>query len=204
MADLIVLGGCAAVEAAAKKAGYDVKVPFSPGRTDASQEQTDVNSFAVLEPTADGFRNYLRDGDMGLEAELLLDKANLLTLTAHEMTVLVGGMRVLGASFGRPKHGVFTDRPGTLTNDYFVNLLDMNTRWQKCEQSKGVMEGRDRATDELKWTGTVVDLVFGSNSQLRALAEAYASDDSKEAFVKDFAAAWNKVMNLDRYDLKRV
>ena len=204
MADLIVLGGCAAVEAAAKKAGYDVQVPFSPGRTDASQEQTDVNSFAVLEPTADGFRNYLREGDMGLEAELLLDKANLLTLTAHEMTVLVGGMRVLGASFGGSKHGVFTDRPGTLTHDYFVNLLDMNIRWQKCETSKGLLEGRDRATDELKWTGTVVDLVFGSNSQLRALAEAYASDDSKEAFVKDFVTAWNKVMNLDRYDLARV
>jgi len=203
MADLIVLGGCAAVEAAAKKAGYDVQVPFSPGRTDASQEQTDVNSFAVLEPTADGFRNYLREGDMGLEAELLVDKANLLTLTAHEMTALVGGMRVLGASFGGSKQGVFTDRPGTLTHDYFVNLLDMNIRWQKCETSKGLLEGRDRATDELKWTGTVVDLVFGSNSQLRALAEAYASDDSKGAFVKDFVTAWNKVMNLDRYDLAR-
>jgi catalase-peroxidase len=203
MADLIVLGGCAAVEAAAKKAGHDVKVPFSPGRTDASQDQTDVESFAVLEPTADGFRNYLRDGDMGSEAELLVNKANLLTLTAHEMTVLVGGMRALGASFGASKHGVFTDRPGTLTNDYFVNLLDMNTRWQKCEKTKGVLEGRDRATDELKWTGTVVDLVLGSNSQLRAIAEFYASDDAKEKFVKDFAAAWNKVMNLDRYDLVR-
>jgi catalase-peroxidase len=203
MADLIVLGGCAAIEAAAKKAGHNVKVPFAPGRTDASEEQTDVSSFAVLEPAADGFRNYLRDGDMGLEAELLVDKSNLLTLTAHEMTVLVGGMRVLGASFGSCKHGVFTDRPGTLTNDYFVNLLDMNTRWQKSEKSKGVLEGRDRSTDELKWTGTVVDLVFGSNSQLRALAEVYASDDAKETFVKDFVAAWHKVMNLDRYDLAR-
>jgi catalase-peroxidase len=201
MADLIVLGGCAAVEAAAKKTGHTVKVPFSPGRTDASQEQTDVDSFAVLEPVADGFRNYLRDGDMASEAELLVDKANLLSLTAPEMTVLVGGMRALGASFGASKQGVFTDRPGTLTNDYFVNLLDMNTKWQKSDKSKGVLEGRDRATDELKWTGTVVDLVFGSNSQLRALAEVYASDDAKEKFVKDFAAAWNKVMNLDRYDL---
>jgi len=204
LADLIVLGGCAAVEAAAKKAGYDVKVPFSPGRTDASQDQTDVQSFDVLEPVADGFRNYLRNGDMGSEAELLIDRANLLTLTAHEMTVLVGGMRVLGANYGSGKHGRFTNRPETLTNDYFVNLLDMNTRWQKCEQSKGILEGRDRATDDLKWTGTVVDLIFGSNSQLRALAEHYASDDAKEAFVKDFATAWNKVMNLDRYDLMRV
>jgi catalase-peroxidase len=204
MADLIVLGGCAAIESAAKKAGYNVQVPFSPGRTDASQEQTDASSFAVLEPTSDGFRNYLREGDMGSEAELLLDKANLLTLTSHEMTVLVGGMRVLGANFGNSKYGVFTDRPGTLTNDFFVNLVDMNVRWQKCEKSKGVYEGLDRATDKLKWTGTVVDLLFGSNSQLRALAEAYASDDAKESFVKDFTAAWNKVMNLDRYDLKRV
>ena len=205
LADLIVLGGCAAVEAAAKKAGHDVKVPFSPGRTDASQEQTDVHSFAVLEPTADGFRNYLRNGDMGPAAELLLDRANLLTLTAPEMTVLVGGMRALDANFGQSKHGVFTDRPGTLTNDYFVNLLDMNTKWQKSANiRRACMEGRDRATDEIKWTGTVVDLVFGSNSQLRALAEAYACDDSKEAFVKDFVAAWNKVMNLDRYDLARV
>jgi catalase-peroxidase len=201
MADLIVLGGCAAVEAAAKKAGHNVKVGFSPGRTDASQEQTDVESFAVLEPTADGFRNYLRDGDMGSEAELLVNKANFLTLTAHEMTVLVGGMRVLGASFGGSKHGVFTDKPGTLTNDYFRNLLDMDTRWQKSEKSNGVIEGLDRATDKFKWTGTVVDLVFGSNSQLRAIAEYYASEDAKEVFVKDFAAAWHKVMNLDRYDL---
>jgi catalase-peroxidase len=201
LADLIVLGGCAAVEAAAKKAGHDVKVPFSPGRTDASQEQTDVHSFAVLEPAADGFRNYLRKGHEGSAAELLLDRANLLTLTAPEMTVLIGGLRALDANFGQSKHGVFTKRPGTLTNDFFVNLLDMKTAWQKSATSEGVLEGRDRATGELKWTGTVVDLVFGSNSQLRALAEVYACEDSKEAFVKDFVAAWNKVMNLDRYDL---
>jgi catalase-peroxidase len=201
LADLIVLGGCAAVEAAAKKAGYDVKVPFSSGRTDASQEQTDVNSFAVLEPAADGFRNYLRKGHEGSAAELLVDRANLLTLTAPEMTVLVGGLRALNANFGQSKHGVFTKRDGALTNDFFVNLLDMNTKWQKSATSEGVLEGRDRATGELKWTGTVVDLVFGSNSQLRAIAEVYACDDSKEAFVKDFVAAWNKVMNLDRYDL---
>ena len=201
LADLIVLGGCAAVEAAAKKAGYDVKVPFSPGRTDAAQEQTDVQSFAVLEPTADGFRNYLRNDREGSAAEQLLDRANLLTLTAPEMTVLVGGMRALGANFGQSKHGVFTKRPEMLTNDFFVNLLDMNTKWQKSATSEGVLEGRDRATGELKWTGTTVDLVFGSNSQLRAIAEFYACDDSKETFVKDFAAAWNKVMSLDRYDL---
>ncbi len=201
LADLIVLGGCAAVEAAAKKAGHDVKVPFSPGRTDASQEQTDVHSFAVLEPAADGFRNYLRKGHEGSAAELLVDRAHLLTLTAPEMTVLVGGMRALDANFGQSKHGVFTKRPGTLTNDFFVNLLDMNTKWQKSATSEGVLEGRDRATGELKWTGTVVDLVFGSNSQLRAIAEVYACNDSKEAFVKDFVAAWSKVMNLDRYDL---
>jgi catalase-peroxidase len=198
LADLIVLGGCAAVEAAAKKAGHDVKVPFSPGRTDASQEQTDVHSFAVLEPTADGFRNYLRKGHSS-PAEELVDRAQLLTLTAPEMTVLVGGMRALGANFGQSKHGVFTTRAGTLTNDFFVNLLDMNTKWQKS--SEGALEGRDRKTGELKWTGTVVDLVFGSNSQLRAIAEVYACGDSQEAFVKDFVAAWNKVMNLDRYDL---
>jgi catalase-peroxidase len=201
LADLIVLGGSAAVEAAAKKAGHDVKVPFSPGRTDASEEQTDVNSFAVLEPAADGFRNYLRKGHEGSAAELLLDRANLLTLTAPELTVLVGGLRALDANFGQSKHGVFTKRPGTLTNDFFVNLLDMSTKWQKSATSDGVLEGRDRATGELKWTGTVVDLVFGSNSQLRALAEVYASSDSQEAFVKDFVAAWNKVMNLDRFDL---
>jgi catalase-peroxidase len=201
LADLIVLGGCAAVEEAAKKAGHNVKVPFSPGRTDASQEQTDVHSFAVLEPKADGFRNYLRNGQPMPAEELLVDRAQLLTLTAPEMTVLVGGMRALNANFGQSKHGVFTDRPGTLTNDFFVNLLDMNTRWQPSPASEGVYEGRDRATGELKWTGTRVDLVFGSNSELRAIAEVYASDDSKEKFVKDFAAAWNKVMNLDRYDL---
>ena len=201
LADLIVLGGDMAIEEAAKKAGHDVKIPFSPGRTDASQEQTDVHSFAVLEPAADGFRNYLRKGHEGSAAELLLDRANLLTLTAPEMTVLVGGLRTLGANFGQSKHGVFTKRPETLTNDFFVNLLDMNTKWQKSATSEGVLEGRDRATGELKWTGTVVDLVFGSSSQLRALAEVYACSDSEQAFVKDFVAAWNKVMNLDRFDL---
>ena len=201
LADLIVLGGCAAVEAAAKKAGHNVKVPFSPGRTEASQAQTDVHSFAVLEPKADGFRNYVRNGHAGSAAELLLDRANLMTLTAPEMTVLVGGMRALGANFGQSKHGIFTKRPETLTNDFFVNLLDMKTKWQKSATSEGVLEGRDRATGEFKWTGTVVDLVFGSNSQLRAVAEVYACDDSMAAFVKDFVAAWHKVMNLDRYDL---
>jgi len=201
LTDLIVLGGCAAVEAAAKKAGHDGKVPFSPGRMDASQEQTDVKSFAVLEPTSDGFRNYLRKGYEGSAAELLVDRANLLTLTAPEMTVLVGGMRALNANFGQSQHGVFTKRPETLTNDFFVNLLDMNTKWQKSATSEGVLEGRDRATGKLKWTGTIVDLVFGSNSQLRALAEHYACSDSQQAFVRDFVAAWNKVMNLDRYDL---
>ena len=201
LADLIVLGGCAAVEKAAKKAGHDVKVPFSPGRMDASQEQTEVDSFAVLEPTADGFRNYLRKGDERSAAELLVDRANLLTLTAPEMTVLVGGMRVLNANVGQSEHGVFTKRPERLTNDFFVNLLDMKTRWQKSATSEGVLEGRDRATGELKWTGTVVDLVFGSNSQLRALAEVHGCDDSQQAFVRDFVAAWNKVMNLDRFDL---
>ncbi|MGA1993306.1 MAG: catalase/peroxidase HPI [Bryobacteraceae bacterium] len=201
LADLIVLGGCAAVEEAAQRAGHGVKVPFSPGRTDASQEQTDVHSFAVLEPTSDGFRNYLRSGHQRPAEELLVDRAQLLTLTAPEMTVLVGGMRALNANFGQSKHGVFTNRPGTLTNDFFVNLLDMNTKWQASSTSEGVFEGRDRATGEIKWTGTRVDLVFGSNSQLRAAAEFYACDDSKEAFVKDFVAAWNKVMNLDRFDL---
>jgi catalase-peroxidase len=200
LADLIVLGGCAAVEAAAKKAGHDVKVPFSPGRTDASQEQTDVNSFAVLEPSADGFRNYLRKGEQTPAEELLVDRAQLLTLTAPEMTALVGGMRTLNANFGQSKHGVFTKRPEVLTNDFFVNLLDMNTKWQAS--SEGVFEGHDRATGEIKWTATRADLIFGSHSQLRAIAEVYACDDAKEAFVKDFVAAWNKVMNLDRYDLK--
>jgi len=202
LADLIVLAGCAAVEAAAKKAGHAVKVPFSPGRMDASQEQTDVESFAVLEPMADGFRNYARKGLEGCAANLLLDKAQLLTLTAPEMTVLIGGLRALNANYGQSKHGVFTRRPETLTNDFFVNLLDMKTKWQKSAASEGVLEGRDRATGELKWTGTVVDLVFGSNSQLRALAEVYACGDGHQAFVRDFVAAWSKVMNLDRFDLR--
>ncbi len=201
LADLIVLGGSAAIEAAAKKAGQEVKVPFAPGRMDASQEQTDVESFAVLEPTADGFRNYIRKGQEASAAELLLDRANLLTLTAPEMTVLIGGMRVLNANAGQSKHGVFTKRQETLTTDYFVNLLDMGTKWQKSATAEGVLEGRDRATGELKWTGTVVDLIFGSNSQLRALAEVHACSDSQEAFVNDFVAAWVKVMNLDRFDL---
>jgi catalase-peroxidase len=201
LADLIVLGGCAAIEAAAKKAGHEVKVPFSPGRMDTSQELTDVDSFAVLEPAADGFRNYVRKGLEGSAAELLVDKAQLMTLTAPEMTVLIGGLRALNANFGQSQHGVFTKRTETLSNDFFVNLLDMSTRWQKSASSEGVLEGRDRATGELKWTGTVVDLVFGSNSQLRALAEVYACSDSQQLFLRDFVAAWNKVMNLDRYDL---
>ena len=201
LADLIVLGGAAAIEEAAKKAGHAVKVPFTPGRADASQEQTDVDSFAVLEPVADGFRNYLRKGHEPYAAELLLDQANLLTLTAPELTVLIGGLRALGANFGQSQHGVFTDRPETLTNDFFVNLLDMNTKWRKSDAVAGVLVGHDRATGALKWTGTVVDLVFGSNSQLRALAEVYASSDAQGLFVQEFVAAWNKVMNLDRYDL---
>jgi catalase-peroxidase len=201
LADLIVLGGCAAVENAAKKAGHDVKVPFSPGRTDASQEQTDVASFAVLEPASDGFRNYIRKGHEGSAAELLVDRANLLTLTAPEMTVLIGGLRALNANFGQSKHGVFTKRPETLTNDFFVNLLDMKTKWQKSATSAGVLEGRDRATGKPKWTGTVVDLIFGSNSQLRAIAEVFACADSQQAFARDFVAAWSKVMDLDRFDL---
>ena len=201
LADVIVLGGCAAVEEAAKRAGHKVKLPFSPGRTDASQKQTDVHSFAVMEPVADGFRNYLRSGQVLSAEELLVDRAQLLTLTGPEMTVLVGGMRALNANVGQAEHGVLTNRPETLTNDFFANLLDMNTKWQASSTSDGVFEGRDRATDKIKWTGTRVDLLFGSNSQLRAIAEVYACDDSKEAFVKDFAAAWNKVMNLDRYDL---
>lgn len=201
LADLIVLAGDAAIEEAAKRAGHDVKIPFSPGRTDASQEQTDVHAFAPLEPTADGFRNYLRSGDQRPAEELLVDRSQLLTLTAPEMTVLVGGMRALNANFGQSGHGVFTNRPETLTNDFFVNLLDMNTNWQASSASEGAFEGRDGVTGEIKWTGSRVDLVFGSNSQLRAIAEVYACDDSKEAFVKDFVAAWTKVMNLDRYDL---
>jgi catalase-peroxidase len=201
LADLIVLGGCAAVEEAARRAGHDVQVPFTPGRMDASQEQTDVASFAVLEPAADGFRNYLRNGQKIAPEELLVDRAQLLTLTAPEMTVLVGGLRALNVTSGGTKHGVFTDRPESLTNDFFVNLLDMNTSWQPSPTSDGVYEGHDRATGAVKWTGARADLIFGSNSQLRALAEVYACDDAKEAFVKDFVAAWNKVMNLDRYDL---
>ncbi len=200
LADLIVLGGCAAVEEAAKKAGHNVKVPFSPGRTDASQEQTDVHSFVVMEPKADGFRNYVGKQNGRSPEEMLVDRAQLLNLTAPEMAVLIAGMRALNANFGGTKHGVFTNRPETLTNDFFVNLLDMNTEWQPAA-SEGVYEGRDRKTGKVKWTGTRVDLIFGSHSQLRALAEVYACDDSKEAFVKDFVAAWNKVMNLDRYDL---
>ena len=201
LADVIVLGGCAAVEQAAKNAGHEVQVPFSPGRTDASQEQTDVESFAVLEPTVDGFRNYLQ-GTHDLSAEeLLVDRAQLLTLTAPEMTVLVGGMRALNANAGQSKHGVFTDQPEALTNDFFTNLLDRNTEWQASSASEGVFEGRDPATGDLKWTGTRVDLIFGSNSQLRALAEVYGCDDAQQMFVNDFVAAWNKVMNLDRFDL---
>jgi catalase-peroxidase len=201
LADLIVLGGDAAIEEAAKKVGHEVKIPFSPGRTDASQEQTDVHSFAVMEPIADGFRNYLRSGQVLSAEELLVDRAQLLTLTAPEMTVLIGGLRALNVNFGHTKHGVFTNRPETLTNDFFVNLLDMNTKWEPSSTSEGVYEGRDRATGKIKWSATRVDLVLGSNSQLRALAEVYACDDAKKAFVKDFAAAWNKVMSLDRYDL---
>ena len=200
LADLIVLAGSAAVEAAAKKAGQDVNVPFTPGRTDATQEQTDVHSFAALEPVADGFRNYTRQGFESATAELLLDKAHLLNLSAPEMTVLIGGLRVLNINVGQTPHGVFTQRPGTLSNDFFINLLDMRTTWQKSA-TEGVLEGRDRSTGAVKWTGTVVDLVFGSNSQLRALAEVYAASDAQQTFVHDFVAAWNKVMNLDRFDL---
>ena len=201
LADVIVLGGCAAVEESAKKAGHDLQVPFSPGRTDALQEQTDVDSFAVLEPTADGFRNYVRNGHKRPAEELVVDRAHTLTLTAPEMTVLVGGMRVLNANVGQSELGVFTNRPETLTNDFFVNLLDMNTKWQVSSKSEHVFEGRNRGTDELKCTGTAVDLVFGSNSQLRAIVEVYACDDSQQTFVRDFVAAWDKVMNLDRFDL---
>jgi catalase-peroxidase len=203
LADLIVLGGCAAVEAAAKKAGYDVTVPFAPGRSDASQEQTDVESFAPLEQTADGFRNYLRLGHTERAEALLVDRAQLLTLTAPEMAVLVGGLRVLGANFRGSKNGVFTTQPETLTNDFFVNLLDMATDWKASSTSEGSFEGLDRGTGEIKWTATRVDLIFGSNSQLRAIAEVYASTDSKETFVKDFVSAWNKVMNLDRFDVRK-
>ncbi len=201
LADLIILGGCAAVEQAAKSAGHEVKVPFTPGRTDASQQQTDAHSFAVLEPSADGFRNYLKTKYTVSAEELLLDRAQLLTLTAPEMTVLVGGMRALNTNFGQSQNGVFTKRPETLTNDFFVNLLDMSTTWKATSESGDLFEGRDRATGELKWKGTRVDLIFGSNSQLRALAEVYASNDSREGFVRDFVFAWNKVMDLDRFDL---
>ena len=201
LADLIVLGGCAAVEEAARKAGHDVIVPFAPGRTDARQDQTDVASFAVLEPNADGFRNYVKQGFESAQAELLVDKAQLLNLTAPEMTVLIGGLRALNANVGQSQHGVFTKRPGTLTNDYFVNLLDMSTGWKRSASDRNVLEGRDRKSGELKWTGTVVDLVFGSNSQLRSLAEVYATSDAQGKFAKDFATAFGKVMNLDRFDL---
>jgi catalase-peroxidase len=201
LADLIVLGGCAAVEQAAKNAGHDITVPFAPGRTDASQEQTDVESFEVLEPVADGFRNYLRSGQKLPPETLLVDRANMLTLTVPEMTVLVGGMRALNANFGQSRHGVFTSRPETLTNDFFVNLLDMGTEWKASASAENVYEGRDRATGEIKWTATAVDLVFGSDSELRAVAEVYACDDARDKFAHDFAAAWDKVMNLDRFDL---
>jgi catalase-peroxidase len=201
LADLIVVGGCAAVEQAAKNAGQTVEVPFAPGRTDATQEQTDVDAFAVLEPIADGFRNYQKAKYSATTEELLVDKAQLLTLTAPEMTVLVGGMRVLNANVGQSQHGVFTERPEALTNDFFVNLLDMRTEWKATSEDGDLFEGRDRATGDLKWTASRVDLVFGSSSQLRAIAEVYGQDDAKEKFVKDFVAAWNKVMNADRFDL---
>jgi len=201
LADLIVLGGCAAVEQAAKNAGHNITVPFAPGRTDASQEQTDIESFAVLEPTADGFRNYLRAGQRLSPETLLLDRAFMLTLTAPQATVLIGGMRVLNANFGHSPHGVFTDRPETLTNDFFVNLLDMRTEWKASGSAAHVYEGRDRNTGKVKWTATAADLVFGAHSQFRALAEVYACHDAKEKFVRDFVAAWDKVMNLDRFDL---
>jgi catalase-peroxidase len=201
LADLIVLAGCAGVEQAAKKAGHDVTVPFSAGRMDALQEQTDVISFTLLEPIADGFRNYLKDQNTVSAEALLVDKAQLLMLTAPEMTVLVGGMRVLNTNFGQTQHGVFTHKPEALTNDFFVNLLDMGTEWQMVSDAKDIFEGRDRKTGEFKWTGTRVDLIFGSNSQLRALAEVYGSADAQKKFVQDFVTAWTKVMNLDRFDL---
>jgi catalase-peroxidase len=201
LADLIVLGGCAGIEQAAQNAGHKVTVPFTPGRMDASQEQTDVDSFAVLEPKADGFRNYQKAKYAVSAEEMLVDRAQLLTLTAPEMTVLVGGMRVLNTNVGKSKHGVFTKQPGALTNDFFVNLLDMRTEWKPTSEDSDVFEGHDRKTGKPKWTATRVDLVFGSNSQLRALAEVYGCEDSQEKFVKDFVAAWNKVMNLDRFDL---
>jgi catalase-peroxidase len=199
MADLIVLGGVAAVEQAAKNAGQNVQVPFTPGRTDASQEQTDVQSFAVLEPTADGFRNYFNKSSSRSPAEMLVDRANLLTLSVPEMTALIGGLRVLNANAGQSQLGVFTARPGTLTNDFFVNLLDMRTQWSKSAKTEGVYEGRERGTGELRWTASPVDLIFGSNSELRAVAEAYGEQAAQEMFVRDFVAAWTKVMNLDRF-----
>jgi catalase-peroxidase len=202
LADLIVLGGCTAVEAAAKAAGHKIEVPFTPGRMDASQAQTDVESFEVLEPEADGFRNYSKKAYTVSAEEMLVDKAQLLTLSAPEMTVLVGGLRVLGANYGNSKHGVFTNEVGKLTTDFFLNLLDMGTVWKPMSDKGDTFEGRDRKTGKAKWTGTRVDLIFGSNSQLRALAEVYAQEDAKVKFVKDFVAAWNKVMNLDRFDLK--
>jgi catalase-peroxidase len=201
LADLIVLGGCAGVELAAKNAGYEVAVPFTPGRMDALQEQTDVASFAVLEPKADGFRNYQKARYAVSAEEMLVDRAQLLTLTAPEMTVLIGGMRAMNANFAGSRHGVFTERPGTLTNDFFVNLLDMGTVWKPVSEDADVFEGHDRLTGDLKWTGTRVDLIFGSNSQLRALAEVYACEDAAGKFVHDFVSAWTKVMNLDRFDL---
>ena len=201
LADLIVLGGCAAVEEAARKAGHNITVPFAPGRTDASQKQTDATNFEVLEPAGDGFRNYFRKGDPLSPETRLLDRANLLKLTAPEMTVLVGGMRALNANHGQSKRGVFTDKPGTLSNDFFVSLLDADTAWRPSASAKNTYEGTDRATGKVKWTATAADLVFGAHSQLRALAEVYASDDGKDKFVRDFVKAWNKVMNLDRYDL---
>ena len=200
IADLVVLGGSAAIEQAAKNAGHNVQVPFMPGRTDASQAQTDVSSFAVLEPYADGFRNYFAVGNRRSAPEMLIDRANMLSLSVPEMTVLVGGMRVLNANVGQSAAGVFTSRPGTLSNDFFVNLLDMSTQWAKSPASEGVYEGRDRSTGALRWTATPVDLVFGANSELRAVAEVYAADDAREQFVRDFAGAWSKVMNLDRFD----
>jgi catalase-peroxidase len=203
LADLIVLGGAAAIEQAAKAAGHQLEVPFSPGRTDATQEQTDAQSFAVLEPTADGFRNYFGAGNQRSPAEMLVDRADLLRLTVPEMTALVGGMRSLGANAAGVQHGVLTPRPGTLNNDFFVNLLDMATKWSKSADTDGIYEGRDRTTGELKWTATPVDLIFGSNAELRAVAEVYASKDGEEEFVRNFVAAWTKVMTADRFDLKQ-
>jgi Catalase (peroxidase I) len=201
LADLIVLGGCAGVEDAARKAGVEVKVPFIPGRADASQEQTDVESFEVLEPFADGFRNYVKSHHKASPEDMLVDRSQLLTLTAPEMTVLVGGLRVLNTNYDGSQHGVFTTRPGALTNDFFVNLLDLSTTWRAINESSTLFEGRDRVTGKVKWTGTRVDLIFGSNSELRAIAEVYGCSDSQQKFIKDFVAAWNKVMNLDRFDI---